>query len=1523
MPSKPNPEQLIAENLDLHSRLEKAEATLSEILSGEADALFVTGVGGTQLFTLKGADQSYRTLIENMSEGALTLTPEGLVLYANRRFAGMLRTPLEKVIGSEIHNWFAPESRQALQALLQKDALENHREELALAAADGILVPVYLSVSHLHLDGMPDSICMVATDLTEQKGNEAILAAEKLSNAILEQAADAIVICDESGRIMRASKQAQALYGKNLLGQRFEHAFPLRQLDGTAFSAVDTIDTNHSLSAEARLVHNGQVFDLLVSVGNLKGARNELLGSVVTLTDISERKRAEDKIRESKNFLQMVVENVPFRIFWKDRDLRYLGCNTRFAEDAGRSSPSELTGKTDFEMGWKDQADLYRADDKEVLDSGASKLDIEEPQTTPDGNTIWLSTSKVPLSDKDNQIIGILGLYQDITEHKQAEDHLKLFRTLLDNSSDAIEVLDPVTLRLLDVNETQCRELGYSRAELLSMKITDIDSDLNADLLKVIEEQIRKTGAARFESVHRRKDGSTFPVEVSSKLIELDKPYVLNIVRDITERKQAEEQIHLQAERLTTTLESITDAFFTVDREWRFTFLNREAERLLKRTRVELTGLDFWTEFPDTIGSTFEREYRRAMADNNAVGFEEFYQPLNTWFDVRAYPSEQGLAVYFRDITEAKRTAEEIKFKNTILQTQQETSPDAILVVDENGHIVSYNQQFVDLWRLSTRLVSAHEDAPVLQSVVELVENPEAFVARVQYLYEHREEKSHEELLLKDGRIVDRYSAPITGADGKYYGRVWYFRDITERKQAEKALRTSEERFKTMFLQAPLGIALIDSITGHICEVNQRFAEIAGRSVEEMANIDWLQITHPDDVQADLENMALLNAGKINGFQMEKRYLHPDGTAVWISMTVTPLKAGDKAHPRHLCMIQDFTARKEAEAKIKYLNRVYVVLSGINSLIVRVHDRDELFREACRIAVETGGFRMAMIAIVDRSTMKIVPVASAGKDEELVTAVKGLLSSSGDAPNTMAVRAIREKKAVVSNDSISDSSVLLGKQYAESGVRSMVILPLIVSGEAVGALALYAGEIEFFQENEMKLLTELAGDIAFAIDHIDKQERLNYLAYYDVLTGLANRSLFFERVGQYMRSAVSAGHKLAIGLIDLERFKNINDSLGRPSGDALLRQVAEWLTHKTGDASLLARIDADHFAIVLPEVRSDGNLAKLVENLMAAFLEHPFRLNDAVLRISIKVGIALFPDDGADADTLFRNAEAALKKAKASGSRYLFYTQKMTEAVAGKLTLENQLRQAIDNEEFVLHYQPKVNLVSGKVTSAEALIRWNDPRTGLVPPGRFIPILEETGLIYEVGRWALRQAIADYLRWRAAGLPAVRIAVNVSALQLHNPGFIAEIAQAIAIDAHAADGLELEITESLIMEDVKHCITSLKAIRAMGITIAIDDFGTGFSSLSYLARLPVDTLKIDRSFVLEMNAPEGLALVSTIIILAHALKLKTVAEGVETEEQSSQLRLLSCDEMQGYLFSKPVPSDIFETKFLASPALKI
>jgi diguanylate cyclase (GGDEF)-like protein len=455
----------------------------------------------------------------------------------------------------------------------------------------------------------------------------------------------------------------------------------------------------------------------------------------------------------------------------------------------------------------------------------------------------------------------------------------------------------------------------------------------------------------------------------------------------------------------------------------------------------------------------------------------------------------------------------------------------------------------------------------------------------------------------------------------------------------------------------------------------------------------------------------------------------------------------------------------------------------------------------------------------------------------------------------------------------------------------------------------------------MLLLTELAGNVAFAVDHIDKQERLDRLAYYDELTGLANRGLFIDRVRQHMLSAVSGGHKLAVFLIDLERFKKFNDSLGRPAGDALLKQVAEWLVQNSGNVNLLARVGAGQFALLLPEVTYEAEVLRLLEKTTTGFLNHPFRVNDVAYPIAAKVGVVLFPDDGADADTLFKNAEAAVKKAKVTGDRYLLYAQKMNETVPGSLGIENRLRQALEQEQFVLHYQPKVNLATGKVTGAEALTRWNDPQSGLMPPASFISILEDTGLIHEVGRWALHKAIADHRRWRRAGLAAVRIAVNVSPLQLRHRNFVAQIEEAVRLNPGAAAGLELEITESLIMEDVNLSIVSLLAIRALGVTIAIDDFGTGFSSLSHLSKLPLDTLKIDRSFVVDMASnADGLTLVSVIINLAHAMKLNVVAEGVATEEQLRQLRLLHCDEMQGFLFGKPVPVEIFEKKYLVSSA---
>ena len=762
--------------------------------------------------------------------------------------------------------------------------------------------------------------------------------------------------------------------------------------------------------------------------------------------------------------------------------------------------------------------------------------------------------------------------------------------------------------------------------------------------------------------------------------------------------------------------------------------------------------------------------------------------------------------------------------------------------------------------------------------------------------------------------------------------------DITERKHAEQALealsreKEQKERVLHTMLASITDFAYIFDREGRFLFANQPLLDLWGIPLEAAVGKTFSEIGYTEELAAKMKGQideVIANRTRVTD---ETLYTNPEGLEGTYEYIFSPVVAADGTVEFVVGSTRDITQRKRtelemsrinqdllaSEIRINYLNRVHVVLSGINALIVRVHDRDELFRGACRIAVEDGGFYFAFVAWLDPATSKIVPVAMAGDDVSLLAWIQRTLASDEDAPKTMVARVLRTKASFVSADAQNDPQILQSGQYAKSGIRGFAVFPLVVDGEAVGVFTLYADEPDFFHAEETALLGELSNDISFAIDYIGKADKLRYLTYYDELTGLPNRQLLLDRVTQRMASAATRAHHLAVMLFDIERFKSINDSLGRPAGDILLKQVADWLTQETGGATLLGRLGADHFAVVLPDAEPDGDVAHFLEKTMGALAQHPFRLNDASFRITFKAGVALFPDDGDHADTLLQHAEAALKKAKTSGDPYLFFSKAMSDKVAGKLTLENKLKLAIDNEEFVLHYQPKMHLASGKLTGAEALIRWNDPTSGLVAPYLFIPILEETGLIHAVGRWALRKAVADYLRWRKAGFPAVRIAVNVSPLQLRDHGFVDEIRQVIGVDTQALEGLELEITESMIMEDVKHAIAILHAIRALGIPVAIDDFGTGFSSLSYLSKLPIDTLKVDGSFVMDMTASsDGLALVSTIINLAHSLRLKVVAEGVETEEQRRLLQVLRCDEMQGFLFSKPVPSDVFEAKFLA------
>ena len=606
----------------------------------------------------------------------------------------------------------------------------------------------------------------------------------------------------------------------------------------------------------------------------------------------------------------------------------------------------------------------------------------------------------------------------------------------------------------------------------------------------------------------------------------------------------------------------------------------------------------------------------------------------------------------------------------------------------------------------------------------------------------------------------------------------------------------------------------------------------------------------------------------------------------------------------------------ERQVKIDRLSRIRNVLGEMNAAIVRIRGKQQLLEEACRISVEHGKFAMSWIGAIDDAAQEIKPVAKAGAHEGYLERLKLTVDPTATRYMALAVEALGRLAPVVCNDIATDGRMRVWRQAAlERGYRSTVMLPLMVDQRGVGVFGLYSAEAGFFDADEMKLLVELAGDISFALQTMEKQEKLDYLSYYDPLTGLPNRTLFHDRVNQALQAQRESDGKVALIFLDLQRFGIVNDSYGRQTGDIVLKEMAQRLAIVLGSRDYLARVGADTFAAVLRDVKHEADAAHTLEQKILSAVAKPFGIGTEELRIAAQAGIALFPGDGNDAESLFRNADAALNKAKTSGDTYLFYAPQMNAQVAKQLRLENDLRNAIAHEQFVLHYQPRYDLSTNQMLGMEALIRWRHPQRGMVSPGEFIPLLEETGMILDVGAWALRRAALEHAAWTAKGRLPPRIAVNVSPAQLRRRDFVDYVTEAVAPVERAAERIDLEITESMLMEDIQGGIEKLKAVQKLGFHIALDDFGTGYSSLSYLARLPINSLKIDRSFIMQMSkSPEQMAIVSTVISLARALNLRVVAEGVETEEQANLLRLLRCDEAQGFLFSRPLPPEDLEGK---------
>jgi len=591
---------------------------------------------------------------------------------------------------------------------------------------------------------------------------------------------------------------------------------------------------------------------------------------------------------------------------------------------------------------------------------------------------------------------------------------------------------------------------------------------------------------------------------------------------------------------------------------------------------------------------------------------------------------------------------------------------------------------------------------------------------------------------------------------------------------------------------------------------------------------------------------------------------------------------------------------------------------------LRILSTDPKFRDQVdRIETQTRQYEDGFLAFIARHGKEGLPEsADALRQGYLATAVA--IESSVEALHTEATKRALQTR----------SDVERAARFSRWAVIALVALAILLSAAAatvvsrritgsIARLVAFSGRVaagDFSARtpqghaDEFGILASAMNQMAESIENSNallesSADTLKHQATHDPLTGLPNRALLEDRLRQAISYADRYGRLMTVVFINLDGFRRINDSLGRKAGDELLKVMAERMRQCLRSVDTVVRTGGDEFVVVLYDQPGDGtDIAPALRKLLETIAQ-PARIGSQAVQLTGSMGVATYPADGADADALLMNADAAMSHAKASGrNNFEFYAAEMSGAIRDELALREGLRHALARSEFHLAYQPQLDMESGRVTGVEALIRWQHPERGLVSPAQFIPLAEETGLIVPIGEWVLRTACFQNKAWQDAGLPPFIVSVNVSARQFRERTLIAQVALALRDSGLEPRLLELELTESLVMEDLDKALQSMKALRAMGVQLSIDDFGTGYSSLSALKRFPIARLKIDQSFVRDIPGDEeDKAIAKTIIALGHELNLKVIAEGVETEQQLEFLRAHGCDEMQGYLFSRPVP----------------
>jgi diguanylate cyclase (GGDEF)-like protein len=622
--------------------------------------------------------------------------------------------------------------------------------------------------------------------------------------------------------------------------------------------------------------------------------------------------------------------------------------------------------------------------------------------------------------------------------------------------------------------------------------------------------------------------------------------------------------------------------------------------------------------------------------------------------------------------------------------------------------------------------------------------------------------------------------------------------------------------------------------------------------------------------------------------------------------------------------------KARTEVQKERLTRMLAALSATNEAIIRATSRTELFDLVCEAAANGGKFTLTSIVLAKPDSDDLDVVAAAGPTALSARLAKISASEAHPEGRGLCGQAIRSQRPCIINDYLADPNAEAFHHRARlDGTNSGASFPLLVHGKAVGVMSFMSLEKDTFTPEFAELLQRLVDNVSFALENFDRadektraDERIEYLASHDSLTNLPNREMFNGMLRRAIDAAARYQRQFALLFIDLDRFKVINDSLGHDAGDMLLVEIGDRLRRALRSSDVVARLGGDEFVVILEEAAERHEVERIAGELLSV-LGQPLQLSGHECHTTASIGIAMYPSDGADMQTLTKNADMAMYLAKEDGKNgFRFFTKEIKTQSIERLTLESALRRALERDQFSLHYQPKIDMESRQITGVEALLRWNHPELGTVSPGQFIPLAEETGLIVPIGRWVLKEACAQNMAWQRRGLRPVTMAVNLSPRQFADPHLLHDVDEALLASGMSPVLLQLEVTESMVMRNVSRAIKVLDAIQSRGIRLAIDDFGTGYSSMSLMKQFPIDTIKIDRSFIRDLPVDsEDQAIAQAIISMGKALGMTVIAEGVETVEQEAFLRNHACDEMQGFLFSKPLPAKQMADLLRAEPRL--